>query len=496
MRRPLGIIGFSYLFSLGVALFLPLPAKLPAVLALLGCALLTVAIGGKQLRPTALICLTAAVGVLANYRATTDRMLPQQALAGSAGSFTVQVTDLPQYSGQTTGFTGRVIGCDLPQAPDEFLIYFTVLGSADVQQGQYIAVSTQLQRADEDQIFDSFLGRGIFLRAFVPSADQLVYPPVPDSDSGMATFWADARRQLADGVYRQLPAQAGGAVCAMSLGDKRYLSADTKEAYAAAGISHLLALSGLHVAVVAGLLTALLQLLGLGYRVNTLLCAAVCLAYGALVGFSPSVVRALCMFFYARSALLFYKSVDPYTLLGVAALVLTAGDPLAVADVRLLLSLGATAGLVLLLPRLQRRRSRGPVAASLCQTLAATLCTLPVAAVSVGKVSLLGLLSNLVCIPLCGIVVSLGLIGALLTALPGVGSVGFLPLVISGLAARGIELVAGQMYRFVQRFPWLLVDAGTPTALTVIGVALILLALMLWLPRRHRFDSDRGTGVK
>ncbi|WP_164998106.1 hypothetical protein [Neobittarella massiliensis] len=51
MRRPLGIIGFSYLFSLGVALFLPLPAKLPAVLALLGCALLTVAIGGKQLRP-------------------------------------------------------------------------------------------------------------------------------------------------------------------------------------------------------------------------------------------------------------------------------------------------------------------------------------------------------------------------------------------------------------------------------------------------------------
>mgnify|MGYP002621526430 CR=1 FL=1 len=104
-------------------------------------------------------------------------------------------------------------------------------------------------------------------------------------------FWPRARARLRLGVVAGLGAREAALMQALTLGWRDDLG-PLRDAFAASGLAHVLALSGLHVGVLAGALTALAG--GVG-RARSLAVVAVLLAYLAVVGPSPAVVRATAM---------------------------------------------------------------------------------------------------------------------------------------------------------------------------------------------------------
>lgn len=194
------------------------------------------------------------------------------------------------------------------------------------------------------------------------------------------------------------------------------------------GTIHLLAISGLHVGMVAGagaflgwalsrplVIVRNAALARLGPALGALLAAG---TYGTLVGWPVSTQRAAWMIAAGATATVIGRRVSPWQLLGMAALAVVLQDPSAVASLGFLMSFGAVAALIGWMPwatgwlRPSHPRVIHWVGRSLAATIAATLGTLPVAAWVFQQVAPSAPLANLIAVPLfAGIAVPLSLLG-------------------------------------------------------------------------------------
>lgn len=190
---------------------------------------------------------------------------------------------------------------------------------------------------------------------------------------------------------------------AVMIADKSGLSPYTQYRFERTGLSHLLALSGLHVTILVSVLSALLSLLRLPKKASNLLLLLLIPAYACIAGLSASVVRAACMTCIALIGTFTRRERDSLTSLFFAASAILLVSPGSVFDVGYWLSVTATFGL-LLVPKLPERypflKHFYFVWQFLLQpmliTLFATVLTLPAVAIVFGKFSLLFLPANLI----------------------------------------------------------------------------------------------------
>jgi competence protein ComEC len=256
---------------------------------------------------------------------------------------------------------------------------------------------------------------GIVLQAVATGPAIRVAPPSP-----LAPL-ERARERFAAAASRTLPAREAALVRAIATGDRSALDPATSAAFAQSGLAHVLAVSGLHLVVVAlGLERALRALLlridAVAARVDPRRAAAAVLipatvAYALATGAGVPILRAaIAVCAGAGGALLRRESSGP-NLLALAALLLLAAEPAAALDASLQLTFAAMAGILLWARPLRRRlpvarARRGPRAWALepllggaCATLAASMATAPVLAVHFRQVPLLGVAANLAGIP-------------------------------------------------------------------------------------------------
>ncbi len=258
------------------------------------------------------------------------------------------------------------------------------------------------------------------------------------------------------GATRGLGPDQAALMEAMTLGVRDDLG-DLRGRFAAAGLAHVLALSGLHVGVLVAALGR--ALVGLGRRRYPVLAVAT-IAYVALVGPTPSVVRAALMVLAGLAGLAAgYGRIQAWPSLALAATVSLLLAPAQLADASFQLSYLAVAGMLLFAPPLLRlalgpdprqpshasRVRRGLVAALLVST-AAQLPSLSLVAGSFGRVPLASPLVNLVAVPLAGVLVPLGFLAATVgVAAPGAAGlvnhlVGPLASLLLGVATFGARL--------------------------------------------------------
>jgi len=201
------------------------------------------------------------------------------------------------------------------------------------------------------------------------------------------------------------------------------LDAQVRERYARSGLAHILSISGLHVGFLAAWLTLLLAKLGLAPRARMAAAAVVLGGYLWLIGFPAPAVRAVVMLVLSDVARLRQRIAAPAGTLSLAALLVLLADPWAMRAVGAWLSVAAM-GAVIWAERAFRGR---PLALRLvAPSLAATLVTAPVSAFAFGTVAPIGVLANLVAIPLAGL------------AVPGL----VLALVLSWIASGAARLIA------------------------------------------------------
>ena len=142
-----------------------------------------------------------------------------------------------------------------------------------------------------------------------------------------------------------LPGTEQGLARAMVLGDRTGVDPDTAEAFRVAGTYHILAISGAQVALVAGILAALLARLRSGPTLRALAIPVSLAFYAQLVGGDAPVVRAAVMASVLVAGRALDLDADLANLLGLAALALLVHRPSSIGDIGFQLSFGATLGL-------------------------------------------------------------------------------------------------------------------------------------------------------
>lgn len=247
----------------------------------------------------------------------------------------------------------------------------------------------------------------------------------PAPGDGPALALARLRRAIAETVRARLPGEAGGFVAALLTGDRSGVGPETTEALRRANLSHLLAISGLHMALLTATVFALLRALLAAWPRATLYLPARKLAalgalaaaggYLALSGGSISTQRAFVMAAAMLGAVLAERRVFSPRSVALAALVLLAWRPEALLSAGFQMSFAATVALVATFAALRARgppgpRGRGarlaaPVVSAVICALVAGIATAPYAAAAFHRAAVYGLLANLLSVPLMGLLV-------------------------------------------------------------------------------------------
>ena len=209
------------------------------------------------------------------------------------------------------------------------------------------------------------------------------------------------------------------------IGDRTDLSDDIKNAFMNTGTIHVLAVSGSHVVLVAEIIFVVLGLLRFSRRPKILIAIAALIYYMYLTGATPSVVRATIMIIVVYVGKFFEERTDIYNVLGVSAVFILLIEPKQLFDVGFQLSFSAVFSIVyfypklnVLIPKIPEPFEEFKIMNWLWQlfavSLAAQIGTLPFTAYYFGKVSIVSLFANLVVVPLVGVIVTVGLSGAIL----------------------------------------------------------------------------------
>lgn len=259
--------------------------------------------------------------------------------------------------------------------------------------------------------------------------------------SGKGGGWGGPSRIRA-GIQSRLGAlfpSQGPLVEALVLARKERLAPEVRDAFARAGTAHLLAISGFHVGVVAGLLLLLGSWLGLPHPARFLLGSAGVWIYVVLIGFPDAALRAAFILSLLALGRGFGRPVAPMGALGTAFLLFLLADPGALLRIGFQLSFAGALGLVAwsrpleaVLRRWPALRSRRVLASGLAAGVSATLATLPLVGWHFGRVSVVGIPVTLLATPL----ITLAIPGIILSLL-----LSFLHPLAGGFMAQGVEAI-------------------------------------------------------
>lgn len=275
-------------------------------------------------------------------------------------------------------------------------------------------------------------------------------------------------------------------VAALVIGGQTNLDPAVRERYASAGLAHILSISGLHVGFFAAWLGLLLRLVGVPPRPRATVGIAAVFAYCWLLGFPAPATRAAVMFAVDGVARWRQRVVAPRGTVALSALVLLLVDPWSMHSVGAWLSVSAIAAVIW-----ADRAVREPMVLRLvAPAVAATLVTAPITALTFGTVAPIGVLANLVAIPLGAIAVPGVIIALLLAGLAA--PLGALMAAGSGLVLALLDLVAAAAAAVPGGH--VVTPPGWPAAL--LWCAVLAGAWWLWdAPRRRWVIVGRTAGA-
>ncbi|MBQ2696011.1 MAG: DNA internalization-related competence protein ComEC/Rec2 [Clostridia bacterium] len=302
-------------------------------------------------------------------------------------------------------------------------------------------------------------------------------------------------RKCGEAISQRFPEEPASVLRAISLGDKSGISDSLYESLKVSGLSHMIAVSGMHVTTFLTVIYVFLSVIKRNkYKFFIPICGVI-LLFMLFAGASPSVVRAAVMSVLSMVAYVCYRKADALTSLGFSAGIIALLNPFAVFDTGFILSFAATLGILLFAGpmqgylfrvfRLTKRRGRiakaiKGVVATFCVTLSVQIFMLPITAALFGYVSLWSFITNIVASPILAVL----LVGGLL--------VGFLGLIHPTLTLP----VAGFTYPFIKLFLWIvrgfgslefgLVTVGTFSLFAVYVYILFLFAVHRLLHKKYR----------
>ena len=144
-----------------------------------------------------------------------------------------------------------------------------------------------------------------------------------------------------------LPIENESICIGLLLGDQSLITEEIKESFRQSNLSHMLAISGSHIAYLLPAVLTFFSIFPLHQRFKKCIGIVFLIFFMLLVGFAPSIVRACLMSIYILLAQILYKKADVYQSLGISTIIILLGNPYALLDIGFQLSYGGTIGIVL-----------------------------------------------------------------------------------------------------------------------------------------------------
>ncbi len=292
---------------------------------------------------------------------------------------------------------------------------------------------------------------------------------------------ADAvRRRLRRSITRGLDGERAAVVAGVVLGDEQGISPQLRDRFRAAGLYHLLAVSGQNVALVAAGVIVSAWVLGVSRLVAELIALAAIAAYVLAVGAQPSVVRAGVAGGLCSLAWLTARAADRWHVLLVGAIALLAWNPYTLFDVGFQLSFAAVAAIFVLVPRFQEFLEGYPLGALrpvVAVSAACGLATAPILWLQFHSLQVLAIPANALAAP--AIVPLLGLAFAATAIAPVSGGAAAALAWLNGWCAAYLAAVA----RLIGKLPFAQIES-TKVLLVLLAGAVLAAAYALpkWPP--------------
>ena len=402
---------------------------------------------GRDRRSLALAAGAVAVLLRATVGVVTAPGGPPASLPADAVAWLARVESVGATSGGTQravviarpdDATADVGGAtpDLTPGPDGAVrLYLQAPRFPELVAGDVVHFTARAEAVPESGGFASYL-RHLAVSGTARTEGVVVAGRLDDPLSHLARL----RDALGDGLARVLPEPQAGLAAGIVVGLRERVGDDVAADFTAAGLSHIVAISGWNIALVGGAVAAACR--GLARRPRSLVVVLAVCGYTVLAGAGPSVVRAAVMaglVLFAREA---GRPGGAAAMLGLAVGAMLAVDPTTVADPGFQLSAAATAGLLAwsapmerLLERSTPRRTPRWLRETLAVSLAAQAATLPLVLLDFGRLSLVSPLANLLAAPLVTPVMAAGLVALAGAGLMAAGVPTLVLLPIEALAA-------------------------------------------------------------
>ena len=353
--------------------------------------------------------ITAALALSLIYNAAYVSLVqkPNQALAGSMETLTLEACDYAV----PTDYGAKVEVRILDRRLHGNAVYYGTEDLLTVEPGQRVRVSVYCNDAAMVRETDitTFTARGDFLLLYNRGEETYL------DETGSALRYLPQRlTQRTKTLLAEIfPERTEPFLCAVLLGDRSGFTEEESSSLSEAGIYHITAVSGLHCAFLLSILSFLI-----GKHRQKLLSAIaipILLFYALMVGASPSVVRACVMLIFVLLAPLFERESDAPTALSFALFLILLQNPFAAASISLQLSFGAMLGILWLTPKLYthintQNRALHFVLGSFATTAGALIFTIPLSAYYFNSLSLISPISNLLCLPLTSALFGVGFI--------------------------------------------------------------------------------------
>ena len=389
-------IGFALSCALGVWM-LPQRALLPAALILLALAALCAK--GKY-RRSAFVLAGCVIGLGWYFGFSHYRLNPARELDGATVETTFTATG---YSYKTD--YGCAVDGQFALDGKEYKIRLYVNSAGEISPGDTATGSFQLRYTApggrEDPTHHA--GEGVFFLGY-QRGDGKITRAGEDASSYLSTR---LNHSISSRLRDLFPESVEAFARALLLGDDYDLNYETDTALKISGIRHIVAVSGLHVAI----LFTLLRAVSFNRRwMTALIGLPVLYIFAAVAQFTPSVTRACIMVALMILAQLLDREYDPPTALSFAVLVMLLKNPLIITSISFQMSVACVMGILLFQPGITRwlseklgtpkgkttkARLKRWFISSVSVSVSATVLTMPMSAYYFGTVSLVSVLTNL-----------------------------------------------------------------------------------------------------
>lgn len=251
-------------------------------------------------------------------------------------------------------------------------------------------------------------------------------------------------------IENNLPEDEAGILSAMLFGSKGGLAADDKELYQKNGIMHIMAVSGLHVSMLASLLTWLISRLPVNFYSGRCIILAILYLYGLITGFSVSCIRAIIMIIFKITARMLGCTYDYPSAVSFAGSLTLIMNPYNLFGCDFLLSYLAVFSVMSIAPLFKplypEKCFKGMVAESIIVSMCAMIITMPVIMSFYYEMPLYTMIINIIIIPLMSLLMILGIL--LVTASAILSSIFSCPAISGKILAGGIHYIL-VFYKFI-----------------------------------------------